>query len=124
MLRFIIRRLLITIPTVLIIVTVTWGLIRLAPGNFYTGEKRIPPAIEKNIREKYGLDKPWYAQYGKMMGRILRFRSDPARARQLLHGREAHPAGHREEHPREVRPRQALVRAVRQDDGPDTSVPI
>ena len=49
MLRFIIRRLLITIPTVLIIVTLTWGLIRLAPGSFYTGEKRIPPAIEKNI---------------------------------------------------------------------------
>ena len=71
MLRFIVRRLLITIPMVLIIVTLTWGLIRLAPGNFYTGEKRIPPAIEKNIREKYGLDKPWYAQYGKMMGRIL-----------------------------------------------------
>src|SRR5215212_4425105 len=72
MLRFIIRRLLITIPTVLIIVTLTWGLIRLAPGSFYTGEKRIPPAIEKNIRAKYGLDKPWDAQYGKMMGRLVR----------------------------------------------------
>ncbi|HEX8922043.1 MAG TPA: ABC transporter permease subunit [Pyrinomonadaceae bacterium] len=72
MLRFIIRRLLITIPTVLIIVTLTWGLIRLAPGSFYTGEKRIPPAIEKNIREKYGLNQPWYVQYGKMMGRVLR----------------------------------------------------
>jgi oligopeptide transport system permease protein len=71
MLRFIIRRLLIAIPTVLIIVTLTWGLIRLAPGSFYTGEKRIPPAIEKNIREKYGLNKPWYVQYGKMMGRVL-----------------------------------------------------
>lgn len=72
MLRFIIRRLLITLPMVLIIVTLTWGLIRLAPGNFYSGEKRIPPAIEKNIREKYGLDKPWYTQYGKMMSRILK----------------------------------------------------
>jgi oligopeptide transport system permease protein len=72
MLRFIIRRLLITLPMVLVIVTLTWGLIRLAPGNFYTGEKRIPPAIEKNIREKYGLDKPWYVQYGKMMARVLK----------------------------------------------------
>jgi oligopeptide transport system permease protein len=72
MLRFILRRLLITIPMVLVIVTLTWGLIRLAPGNFYTGEKRIPPAIVKNIREKYGLDKPWYTQYGKMIGGILR----------------------------------------------------
>jgi oligopeptide transport system permease protein len=71
-LRFIIRRLLITVPMVLIIVTVTWGLIRLAPGNFYTGEKRIPPAIKKNIEQKYGLDQPWHVQYGRMMGRVIR----------------------------------------------------
>src|SRR5918999_6289284 len=72
MLRFIIRRLLITIPTILVVITITWGLIKLAPGNFYSGEKRLPPAIEKNIREKYGLDKPWYVQYGRMMSNILR----------------------------------------------------
>lgn len=72
MLRFIIRRLLITIPTILVVITITWGLIKLAPGNFYSGEKRLPPAIEKNIREKYGLDKPWYQQYGKTMWNIVR----------------------------------------------------
>jgi oligopeptide transport system permease protein len=72
MLRFIIRRLLITIPTILVVITITWGLIRLAPGNFYVSEKAIPPAIEKNIREKYGLDKPWYQQYGRTMWNIVR----------------------------------------------------
>jgi oligopeptide transport system permease protein len=72
MLRFIIRRLLITIPTILAVITLTWALIKLAPGNFYSGEKRLPPAIEKNIREKYGLDKPWYQQYGKTMWNIVR----------------------------------------------------
>ncbi len=72
MLRFIIRRLLITIPTILVVITLTWGLIRLAPGNFYSGEKPIPKAIENNIREKYGLNKPWYVQYGKTMGHIVR----------------------------------------------------
>jgi oligopeptide transport system permease protein len=71
MFRFIIRRLLVTAPMVLVVVSVTWGLIRLAPGNFYTGEKPIPPAIEKNLREKYGLDKPWYVQYGKMVSNTL-----------------------------------------------------
>ena len=71
MLRFIIRRLIITIPTILVVITITWGLIRLAPGNFYTGEKRIPPAIEKNIREKYGLDQPWHKQYLRTMRHIL-----------------------------------------------------
>ena len=71
MLHFIIRRLLITIPTILIVITIAWGLIKLAPGNFYSGEKRLPPAIEKNIREKYGLDKPWYQQYAKTMWNIV-----------------------------------------------------
>src|SRR6266568_7793200 len=70
--RFIIRRLLITIPTIFVVITLTWGLVRLAPGNFYSGEKKIPPAIEKNIREKYGLDKPWYQQYGRTMWAIMR----------------------------------------------------
>jgi oligopeptide transport system permease protein len=72
MLRFIIRRLIITIPTILVVITLTWGLIRLAPGNFYAAEKAIPPAIEKNIREKYGLDKPWYQQYGRTIWNIVR----------------------------------------------------
>jgi oligopeptide transport system permease protein len=72
MFRFIVRRLLITIPTILVVITLTWGLVRLAPGNFYTGEKKIAPAIEKNIREKYGLDKPWYQQYGRTIWGILR----------------------------------------------------
>ena len=72
MLRFIIRRLIITIPTTLVVITITWGLIRLAPGNFYISEKAIPAAIEKNIREKYGLDKPWYEQYGRTIWNIVR----------------------------------------------------
>src|SRR5690242_15238488 len=70
--RFIIRRLLSMIPMALIVITATWGLIRLAPGNFYTGERVINPAIVKNIQAKYGLDKPWYVQYGKLMSNVLR----------------------------------------------------
>src|SRR5215204_5308062 len=65
MLRFIVRRVLITIPTILVVISITWGLIKLAPGNFYSGEKAISPAIEQAIREKYGLDKPWYKQNSK-----------------------------------------------------------
>jgi oligopeptide transport system permease protein len=72
MLPFIIRRLVVTIPMVLIVVTVTWSLVRMAPGTFYSGERALPPAIERNIREKYGLDRPWYVQYGKMIGNTLR----------------------------------------------------
>lgn len=72
MFRFIIRRLLVTIPMVLIVVSLTWGLIRLAPGNFYENEKAIPKAVVKNIRAKYGLDKPWYVQYGRMISNVAR----------------------------------------------------
>ena len=72
MARFIFRRLLITIPTILVVISLTWGLIRLAPGNFYSGEKKIPKAIENSIREKYGLNKPWYVQYGRTMSHIVR----------------------------------------------------
>jgi oligopeptide transport system permease protein len=72
MLSFIIRRLLIIIPMALLVVTVTWGLIRMAPGSFYSGEKKLPPAIEANIKKKYGLDKPWYQQYFIMMGNVVR----------------------------------------------------
>jgi oligopeptide transport system permease protein len=71
MLRFIVRRLLVTIPTILVVISITWVLIKLAPGNFYSGEKPLPPSVEKSIREKYGLDKPWYQQYGKTMWTII-----------------------------------------------------
>jgi oligopeptide transport system permease protein len=71
MFRFIVRRLLVTVPMVLVVVSLTWGLIRLAPGNFYSGEKPLPSSIVKNIREKYGLDRPWYVQYGKMLSNTL-----------------------------------------------------
>jgi len=71
MLAFILRRLLLIIPMALLVITLTWGLVRMAPGNFYTGEKKLPAAIEANIRKKYGLDKPWYEQYGLMMLNIV-----------------------------------------------------
>ncbi len=72
MFSFIVRRLIVTVPMVLIVVTITWTLIRLAPGTFYTSEKKLPAAIEKNLKEKYGLNQPWYVQYGKMIGNIVR----------------------------------------------------
>ncbi len=51
----------------LLVVTLTWGLIRIAPGSFYSTEKKLPPAVEANIKKKYGLDKPWYEQYFLMI---------------------------------------------------------
>jgi oligopeptide transport system permease protein len=70
MLSFIIRRLLIIIPMALLVITVTWGLIRLAPGTFYSTEKKLPPAVEANIKKKYGLDQPVWKQYLLMLGNV------------------------------------------------------
>jgi oligopeptide transport system permease protein len=101
MLRFILKRLLILLPMVLIVVSLTWGLIRLAPGNFYTGEKRLPPAIERNIRAKYGLDQPWYVQYGRLMAGIIGFQYVPVldeQGREKL-GEDGKPLRHYEWHP-------------------------
>ena len=72
MARFIIRRVIVIVPMLFIIISLTWVLVRLAPGNFYSGEKRLAPGIEANLREKYGLDKPWYVQYGKVLRNISR----------------------------------------------------
>jgi oligopeptide transport system permease protein len=75
MLSFIIRRMLIIIPMALLVVSVTWVLIRLAPGSFYTSEKKLPASIEENIKKKYGLDKPaidfsFNNQFFMMLGNI------------------------------------------------------
>src|SRR5438034_9608146 len=67
---FILKRLLIIVPMALMVVTLTWGLIRLAPGNFYDSDKPLPPAIKANIEKKYGLDKPVWNQYLLMLGNI------------------------------------------------------
>lgn len=56
----------------LLVVTLTWGLIRMAPGNFYSTERKLPAAVEATIRRKYGLDEPWYKQYGIMMANVVR----------------------------------------------------
>ena len=70
MLRYTLTRLLIIIPMALIVVSVTWGLIRIAPGNFYASDKPLPPAIEENIKRKYGLDQPVWKQYVRMLGNV------------------------------------------------------
>jgi oligopeptide transport system permease protein len=72
LLRFVVRRLAVAVPTVLAVVTITWALVRLAPGNFYTGDKKLPPAVEQNLRDRYGLDQPWHVQYGRVIGGVLR----------------------------------------------------
>ena len=64
------RRLAGAIPTLLIIVTLTFFMMRLAPGGPFDSERRLPPEIEANVKAAYNLDKPLITQYGLYLGRL------------------------------------------------------
>lgn len=64
MLKFIFFRILQAIPTLFILITVSFFLMRLAPGSPFLGERAYPPEVIANINAKYGLDKPLVVQYG------------------------------------------------------------
>ncbi|MFN7056918.1 ABC transporter permease [Hyphomonas sp.] len=57
------RRLLIAIPTMLAIITVAFLMMRAAPGGPFDSDRRLPPATERAIAEKFGFDKPLHEQY-------------------------------------------------------------
>lgn len=63
MLKFIIKRLLEAIPTLFILITFSFFLMRLAPGNPFTSERAYPPEVMANIEAKYHLNEPLYKQY-------------------------------------------------------------
>ncbi len=68
MARFIIFRLLQAIPVLLVVITLTFFLVRLAPGGPFSAEKAVPPAVLKALEEKYHLDQPVYIQYFNYLG--------------------------------------------------------
>jgi len=64
MTTFIIRRIIWTIPVILLVVFMTFVLMRQIKGNpFRTSDRAIPAEIQRNLERKFGLDKPWYEQY-------------------------------------------------------------
>ena len=65
MLRYFLIRLTSAIPTLLIIVTITFFLIRIAPGGPFDQEQTLPPEIMANLQSAYGLDQPLWIQYGR-----------------------------------------------------------
>ncbi len=69
--KFIIRRALGLIPTMLIIITICFFLIRVAPGGPFSSEKKIPVQIMKNIEKKYHMDEPLIQQYGRYLVSVL-----------------------------------------------------
>lgn len=70
MLKHTLRRLLGLIPTLLMLITVVFFMLRLAPGGPFDAEKQVPPEIEANLNAKYHLDEPLLQQYFRYMGQI------------------------------------------------------
>ena len=71
MLRYIAKRLLQTIPVLIVIATATFFMLRLAPGGPFDAEKNVTPEIKKALEKHYGMDKPLFQQYLDYMGKLL-----------------------------------------------------
>lgn len=71
MLQYILKRLLGALPTLLVIITLAFFLIRLAPGGPFDRERPIPPEIAANIERAYHLDQPLPVQYGYYLLNVL-----------------------------------------------------
>ncbi len=72
MIRYIVRRLLGAIPTLLVIVVLSFLLTRLAPGGPFDEEQALPPEIRANLERAYGLDQPLHVQLGRYVAGLLR----------------------------------------------------
>lgn len=72
MLRFILTRLLQAVPVLFVIATITFFMVRLAPGGPFTEEKTIPVEIRKKLEEHYGLDRSLWDQYLLYFGLIAK----------------------------------------------------
>lgn len=78
MLAYTIRRVLGAIPTLLIIITLSFFMMRLAPGGPFDQERRLPEQIEKNIEKTYHLDQPVYEQYFIYLDNLAHFDLGPS----------------------------------------------
>jgi dipeptide transport system permease protein len=64
MLKFIVRRIVWTIPVILLVILMTFVMMRLIKGNpFQVTERPVPEQIQQNLERKFHLDQPWYMQY-------------------------------------------------------------
>jgi oligopeptide transport system permease protein len=72
MLRYTLRRLLTAIPTLFLIVTISFFLLRVAPGGPFNQERGLNPTVKANLERAYHLDQPIWKQYGFYLSDLLR----------------------------------------------------
>ena len=79
MVKFVLKRLGVAIPTILILIIISFLLMYSAPGGPFTSEKPLPEQVLKNINEKYGLDQPMYKQmFNYVWGIVTNFDFGPS----------------------------------------------
>ena len=69
--RYLLRRLFWMPLVLLVLVTLSFFIMRLAPGGPFTAERNLPPEIEQALNEKYGLDDPMPLQFARYVGNAL-----------------------------------------------------
>lgn len=72
MLSFVGRRLLVAVPTLFLVVTLAFFMMRAAPGGPFDLDRKLSPAIEKNLEARYGLNKPLGQQYLGYLAGVVR----------------------------------------------------
>lgn len=77
MLRFVLRRLAIMIPTLFAVLTLSYVLMRAAPGGPFDQDKPLPPEIRRNIEARYHHDWPMWKQYLHYLAGVARFDFGP-----------------------------------------------
>jgi len=75
---FVLRRVLLMIPTLWVIATLTFFLMRLAPGGPFLAEKDIPAAAKAQLEKAYGLDRPLHEQYWRFLSGAVRLDFGPS----------------------------------------------
>ena len=71
MLGYVLRRLAVAIPTILILIVTCFVLMKTAPGGPFTSERPLPPQVLANIEARYGLDQPEWKQLLDYLGNIV-----------------------------------------------------
>lgn len=78
MLRYSLRRLIGSLPTLLLLTAFAFFMIRAAPGGPFDTERQLLPEIEANLRAAYHLDEPLYQQFGRYLLGLARFDFGPS----------------------------------------------
>lgn len=78
MLRFVLKRFLTAIPTLFLIVTISFFLMRVAPGGPFAQEKPLNPVVKANLERLYQLDLPLWQQYLNYLKGLLRLDFGPS----------------------------------------------